>query len=417
MPDGLTNPNLSIRSLLARHQRRREQGLPTLSLLVGPPEHALAAWADWAESAGRNVLVCHAVTELDIAGQLLRGIARNTDLTDAALAWVGSSSANRFFLSRARIGRMTRQEFNDFWHAFVDALAPGPPALLVQRILTSTLHETDGVASLEAFVADFPQHGRASRLKALFKGLVELLGVSGMPAFISIPSVRVERDCQQNLFGMLADLLVSESSLSFALQISSTELTSFRQAEPESRALALLREGCIELELVDMQSPRSAPGAPSSAVPVSTSQYLARIGASAKASSLLAEAACCLETANTANEDRARSAAERFLFEVLESLPATAGRFRLNQRLEFLHGSHPAEGDLVAPDARVAVELDGRYYHLSNADAYRRDRQKDYSYQRHGYLILRFLSEDVVARLEAIVHTITEALTRSGHEP
>ena len=347
MPGGQSNPNLNIRALLARHQIRRQQGLPTLSLLVGPPEHALAAWADWAESAGRNVLVCDAVAELDIAGQVLRGVARSTDLTGAALAWVGSNSANRFPLSRTRLGRMTRQEFDDFWHAFVDAQDPGTAALLVRRILTSTLDETDGVASLEAFVADASQRGRASRLTALFRGLVELLDVPGMPVFISIPFASVGKDCRQSLFRLLADLLASESSLSFALQISSTELTLFCQAEPDSRALALLREGCIELDSVDIQSSRPVSDAPNSAVPVSATEYLAKIGASEKASSLLAEAVCCFETANTANEDRARSAAERFLFEVLESLPATAGRFKLNQQLEFQHGPGPAEGDLV----------------------------------------------------------------------
>jgi very-short-patch-repair endonuclease len=110
------------------------------------------------------------------------------------------------------------------------------------------------------------------------------------------------------------------------------------------------------------------------------------------------------------DEDRARSAAERFLFNLLESVPQTAGRFQLNHRLEFLHGRAPAESDLVAVDHKLVVEIDGSYYHLGSKEAYRRDRRKDWLLQQHGYRVLRFLAEDVVARLEEILTTILAAL-------
>ena len=53
--------------------------------------------------------------------------------------------------------------------------------------------------------------------------------------------------------------------------------------------------------------------------------------------------------------------------------------------------------------------MDGGYYHL-NPEQYRRDRRKDWLYQRHGYLVLRFLAEDVVDDLEAILNTILDAV-------
>ncbi len=55
------------------------------------------------------------------------------------------------------------------------------------------------------------------------------------------------------------------------------------------------------------------------------------------------------------------------------------------------------------------VEVDGRYYHLT-PERYRADRRKDWLYQRHGYLVLRVLAEDVVEDLEAIVATVAEAV-------
>ena len=50
--------------------------------------------------------------------------------------------------------------------------------------------------------------------------------------------------------------------------------------------------------------------------------------------------------------------------------------------------------DLLCAEARVVIELDGAQ-HLSDAEAYRRDRRKDTLLQENGYFVLRFLAEDV----------------------
>ena len=86
-----------------------------------------------------------------------------------------------------------------------------------------------------------------------------------------------------------------------------------------------------------------------------------------------------------------------------------AGLFRPNQPLPFKHGTKPGEADLLAADFQLAVEIDGAYFHLE-AEQYRRDRRKDYSYHRHGYLVLRFLAEDIVVMSETILKTVVEAL-------
>jgi hypothetical protein len=112
-----------------------------------------------------------------------------------------------------------------------------------------------------------------------------------------------------------------------------------------------------------------------------------------------------------ADDDHARSAAERFLFEFLESLPETAGRFELNAALDFRFGPRPAEVDLLCRNPRIAVEIDG-YFHFLGPAGYRRDRAKDWELQRRGYLVLRFLAEDVIPQLEVIRDRILDALAR-----
>ena len=108
--------------------------------------------------------------------------------------------------------------------------------------------------------------------------------------------------------------------------------------------------------------------------------------------------------------DRARSAAERFLFERLESLPTTAGLFELNSTLDIPFGPGRAmEIDLAAHALKLASEVDG-YHHFQDEDAYRRDRRKDFLLQGRGYLVVRILAEDVVRRLEDVLDLILEAV-------
>ena len=102
---------------------------------------------------------------------------------------------------------------------------------------------------------------------------------------------------------------------------------------------------------------------------------------------------------------RARSEAEAFLFRRLETLAATRGRFALNARLPIpFRGGTEMEVDFVCRDARLVVELDG-LQHLEET-AYRRDREKDYMLQRHGWLVLRFLATDVTTRLGEVLDAI-----------
>ena len=115
--------------------------------------------------------------------------------------------------------------------------------------------------------------------------------------------------------------------------------------------------------------------------------------------------------------ERARSATERFLFQRLQTLPQTRNRFRLNADLPVAFDSlGRLEVDLLCADARVAVELDGAQ-HLANPIAYRRDRRKDQVLQENGYLVLRFLAEDVGKELNLVLDSILRAISHRVPAP
>jgi very-short-patch-repair endonuclease len=109
--------------------------------------------------------------------------------------------------------------------------------------------------------------------------------------------------------------------------------------------------------------------------------------------------------------DRARSATEAFLYRRLETLCETKGCFRVNVALPIaFDGLGKLEVDLLCPDARVAVELDGAQ-HLADPVAYRRDRRKDLLLQENGYVVLRFLAEDVGKDLDLVLDAILRVLS------
>jgi len=140
-------------------------------------------------------------------------------------------------------------------------------------------------------------------------------------------------------------------------------------------------------------------------------QRLIRDGVDAHLGNLFVHATRKMQ-ADAQGEARARSATEAFLFRRLETLPQTAGKFLLNAALPIPFDERgQMEVDLLCAQARLAVELDGPQ-HLSDPDAYRRDRRKDALLQEHGYFVLRFLAEDVGKRLDHVLDAILRALAR-----
>jgi very-short-patch-repair endonuclease len=114
--------------------------------------------------------------------------------------------------------------------------------------------------------------------------------------------------------------------------------------------------------------------------------------------------------------ERARSATEAFLYRRLETLQQTRGKFRLNAELPIpFDGWGTMEVDLLSRDLHVAIELDGPQ-HLADTAAYRRDRRKDRLLQGHGYLVLRFLAEDVAKDLDGVLDALLHVVSHRRHE-
>jgi superfamily II DNA or RNA helicase/very-short-patch-repair endonuclease len=108
--------------------------------------------------------------------------------------------------------------------------------------------------------------------------------------------------------------------------------------------------------------------------------------------------------------ERARSASEAFLYRRLEGLVETSGHFQLNVRVPIAFDNRSQmEVDFLSERWRIAIELDGAQ-HLAAPEAYRRDRRKDRLLQQNGYLVLRFLAEDIGKDLNGVLDSILQSL-------
>ena len=238
-----------------------------------------------------------------------------------------------------------------------------------------------------------------------------------LPA-LAVTTRLLEPEALNALIRQLYRLASACPVLPIALLLEPPLYRSYKAAMPNSREKAWVLEGRVNVSAWDAtminQALLQAGVAPESFT--QTINDLAQLAPSAAMVEHFVSLASSVSTRTShagditaEDDDQARSHAERLLFECLQRLPETKGLFRLNARLPVRFGNTWLEIDLYCESHALAVEIDG-YYHFQNVEAYRRDRRKDVLLQKQGYLIVRFLADDIVSQLEVILSTIKEAL-------
>ncbi len=105
----------------------------------------------------------------------------------------------------------------------------------------------------------------------------------------------------------------------------------------------------------------------------------------------------------------AKTAAQKFLHARLESLQNFKGQFALSSRLPIRCGSNPwIEADFYSAKLKLAVMLDNAES-LADIEAYRLKRREDLLLQKGGIMVLRWLADDVTARIGDLLDAIQAA--------
>lgn len=415
---------------LHRHQRRRAQGIPTLSVLgapaAGDPEapDPIALWSQWAGALGRpTVLAVHPGPE-EITHRWVEHLAASRSLA-------GDIEAKLAALTKVpplELRRKTAVELDLFFDRAASALtaprsevAPdtGPLTVAALRVCRRILDVERGAPRRGSLAADLDAllTGDDPRAWRVLAALCAIVPRAAGPAILLASSAGSERERAPVELSarLLAELAAAVPELPVALLVPLPDLGAYLRGGPESRAKAMLREGLIPGATVSRVGlPTGLDRAPPT-LDVTRTERTERTENATPPDLAAAGEPRTGDSFDSMAADGARSEAERFLFARLEERPATAGLFELNGTVR-LEGGAVWEIDLLCRIPRVAVEIDG-FYHFQDHDAYRRDRAKDLALQRSGFLVLRFLADDVVARLETILSTIQQALAFQRSNP
>ena len=404
---------------LDRHAQRREQCVPTVSVLLGPPARSVAYWRHWARKASRPPLFSSNPDSASLFDDWFEFTCAQRDTTEDVARFLAARIDRSSHDLRHIISRQTGAETEVlFQRAF-----QGESGTPVARLCRALLNEAPGTLSPDDIRTCFP--GDAHPLHRFVEASTALFPENTLPALMLAEPSRTPKapDWLEQSACVLSGIATECPALPVALAVHHEVFAAYLAQTPDTRTKALCRETVIIIPEFQAETGADTGEAPDNSLPadaITTLQYLREDAAPQEVIAAYRRAAAqfpVLEPITREGDSRARSAAERFLFLRLESLPETAGLFTLNQRLPIPFGRAPhMEVDLVAPRPHLAIEIDG-YYHFEDADAYRRDRRKDLALQKEDFVVLRFLAEDVVVRLETILETILDALAFQQKRP
>jgi hypothetical protein len=423
-----------VLATLDRHATRRRAGLPTASVLVGPADATAAAWL---YVAGENIIVhCHTSAPDRIVQEITAALDVTLDLGRLALAYLSNRAGLPVPPLHADSPAPTARDLEQLSTIVlsdVDAAGAGRAAVELCRLEQTGKRDSDTLAE----VLDAALTGGTSRPRwRVLQALDGLLPSHMRPWVLFLPSNQEgEGSWLAEASICIAQMTETVPAWPVGVAVSTEAFDKYREGAPESRAKSLLESGRIIVEPV--ASGRGAESCESQGSPFPTETMDAQEKPQGPVSSVLdpvdevppAVAGLADVTPTPAlkvayadaarlrprQDDAARSAAERFLFELLESHATTRGHFVLNGDAGFAFGPRAAEIDLLAMGLRLAVEVDG-YYHFTDPDGYRRDRRKDWELQRRGFVIVRVLADDVVDRTQEVLDAVIAAVEHRRRE-
>jgi len=404
-----------VRTLLDWHQSRRASGIPTLTTLAGPINLAMRFWRSWANPCP-VAIVRMAYTLGDLATTWVANALSVYPNLDHARVWLARVTNQSIASIIQNTDRATRYDLDQLWR-LLPTDPHGPTARVARMILAA--HATGAHPNAAGFVQELSVDERTAGPIDVFRGLYGLCPEERWPVLLVTSTAEVQPGWFIRMISFLEAITTAVPEIPVAIAIPRTEYETV-VADASSRAGAMAREGLVTIEGL-VESELEARLRESGIIPLPATATLRRLigdGLADDVAQAFVEAARTIRNPTPADaESDFRSVHEQFLFEQLESLPETAGLFRPNVVLPFRHGTKALEADLLAGQLKIVVEVDGGHYHL-NPQQYRRDRRKDVLYQRHGYLVLRFLAEDVVEDLETILTAILDVVSlRRGSSP
>jgi hypothetical protein len=391
-----TNPQIPPQTQLAIHSQRRSQGIPVLTVLTGTLNDTQEIWCRWIQQDGRDTIIWSPRMTKPLSISWLEKLLARPDIQRQLLLYLAKINQCATENILLKLTNKSGYELGIFQQQLPLQLST-QGSLLLSWFLTQIALSRELTSDLAPSLAQAIKLEDDQNLAQAIMTFTELLPAAILPGLL----VEVTDDelLQLPCIRILAQIAECLPEMPIALSIMPAHFENYCTMAPESRIKAMLRQSVIETHpYTDSRD----------TLPDKTNQILRQYSAPTQ---LYEEAKSLLQLIAGKKDDPslARSQAEQFLFHMLEWVPETRGVFQLNVKMPFKFGNRPMEIDLFAISDQIALEIDG-YYHFQDSESWRRDRRKDFTLQMHGILVLRFLAEDVVSRLDEILDAVRQAL-------
>jgi very-short-patch-repair endonuclease len=357
----------------------------------------------WVQGRSRALRVVSS-DEPDFLNAWLETAIATGELTQSAVRWLSKRLSITAEAAERRLSEAGTRDLQALWETILAGTPVEASDIAAVRVLEHIARDA-GELNVSRFISAF-----AAVLDPVAQAVEGVLNLMGERAPLLLVCRQPEQ-VQPWLKGVahqVVRLATAHPRMPLGVVAATDDWEAYCNDAAEDFNKAVLRQGVIRVVGVDRDQLRRRVAAVTEPVEENWLEQLDEEVAESVADALV-DYAEAIAPGSPQGTDGARSAAERYLFHVLESRAATAGLFRLNQPAEFRFGTRNAEIDLLASTYKIAVEIDG-YHHFQDLDCYRRDRRKDFLLQRHGYMVLRFLAEDILPQLGDILRIIDDAV-------
>ncbi|NEP62090.1 MAG: DUF559 domain-containing protein [Symploca sp. SIO2G7] len=395
---------------LALHQSKRCQRIPTLSILVGQALTTQDVWSYWLAQEKRQASVCIYASRLSLFAPWLQEIIQKDSLSSLILERLAQVTHQPAKQLKSWLSNTSEYQSNLFWQG----LSLNPVEI---RWLRWLFAQTTGEQAFNRGQLASPDwlktedFSEAAYGVTVVKTLLDEAKMVLPGMLIKLPESSGKAESISAIMSLF-QLVETIPTIPVGLCLTEIQADLCLPELPESRVKTLVRTGLIEVKTPGSKALRQWLCDRAITDPSQQRTILSlaeRYGATADFLDTLI--ALTQPAGPDIDQTLYRSQAERFLFHCLEGRPQTVGQFQVNQTLDIQFGNRPMEVDFLAETTKIVIEIDG-YYHFQSPDCYRRDRRKDVELQHRGFLVLRFLADDVVDWLDDILSTIDRALAQ-----
>jgi hypothetical protein len=236
---------------LDRHQCRRDQTIPTLSVLCGAVGLGMGRWRAWVTRRGLPVVTTSTIDPPALINAWIQSLCSTRDLLADATAWLSQTLGQNADELRRHRDVMTGRDFEWFW---TNLLIPSDRnnSATVCRIILDVGGNFTPAGRIAERLKGSTTDGRMPGVMQIMIGLAGIVPRGAWPTLLLVPPDPGRATIW--LVGAahsLEQLLAAVPALPAAIAVEVSAIQAALRAGSQPHALAILREGIVSVKSLD----------------------------------------------------------------------------------------------------------------------------------------------------------------------